>query len=150
MKEKHLYRSILWGISLFGVLCFIFANSLTPASASTEESRSFFTAFLSLFPHITHRIVRKIAHLAEYALLGAHLSFAPILLPMRARATYPLTLLFGAAVALLDEGIQYFVPGRGASFADVLLDFAGYLIGLLLMLAFFLILTKIRRGQRNA
>ena len=102
MKEKHLYRTLLWAVSVLGVLCFIFGNSLTPASESAEESRGVFSVLLSVFPFITHHIVRKLAHVAEYALLGVHLSFAPMLFSRR--ASVPLVLLFGVFVALADEG----------------------------------------------
>ena len=143
MKEKHLYRTLLWAVSVLGVLCFIFGNSLAPASESAEESRGVFSVLLSVFPFITHHIVRKLAHVAEYALLGVHLSFAPML--FHRRASVPLVLLFGVFVALADEGIQSFVPGRGASFSDVAIDSFGYFAALFLMLFFFFLVSQKRR-----
>lgn len=150
MEGKHLYRLLLWGTSTLGVLCFIFANSLTPAAASAEESRSVLDILLSFLPAITHHAVRKLAHLAEYALLGAHLSLAPILLPISSRVSYPIAFLFGCVVALLDEGIQHFVPGRGAALSDALIDYVGYLAALLLVFAAFLIFSKVRKGKLHA
>ena len=150
MKGKHLYRLVLWCASTFGVLCFIFANSLTPAAASSEESRSVLDLLLSFFPAITHRIVRKLAHLVEYALLGAHLALSPMLLPTSSRVSYPIAFLFGGVVALLDEGIQHFVPGRGASLSDALIDYVGYLSALLFVFLAFLIFSKIRKGKTHA
>ena len=55
-------------------------------------------------------------------------------------------LLFGTLVGVLDEGIQRFVPGRGASLADVALDSFGYLVGLVLVFA----LLRLRKERRHA
>ncbi|MBE6656315.1 MAG: hypothetical protein E7609_05565 [Ruminococcaceae bacterium] len=143
MKEKHLYRMLLWAVSVFGVLCFIFANSLAPASESDEESREFFSVLLSFFPSITHHIVRKLAHVTEYALLGVHASLAPILFSRR--VSIPFCLGFGVLVAVADEGIQSLVPGRGPSLSDVMIDSLGYFIALLLMFFFFCCLSQTRR-----
>ncbi len=56
-----------------------------------------------------------------------------------------ISLGFGFFIASLSEFIQYFVPGRGASFIDVLLDTCGYLLGILLCLLTYLIIYLIRR-----
>ena len=149
MEAKHRYRLWLWSASVLGVICFIFANSLTPAEVSAEESRSFLDAILALFPDITHHVVRKLAHVAEYALLGVHFALAPVLLPIPSRLANLLALLFGAVIALLDEGIQYFVPGRGASLGDAVIDYVGYLMALFLAFAFFFILSVMRRRKKN-
>lgn len=140
------YRSLLWSVSVLGVLCFIFANSLLPSSASAEESRSFLDLLSEIFPALTHHAVRKLAHLAEYALLGAHFALFPYVWRCRARVALPVMLLFGTLIALLDEGIQHFVPGRGASLTDVLIDSLGYLLALV----FVFFVAGIRRGHRNA
>ena len=150
MAGKGLYRALLWSASLLGVICFIFANSLTPRAESAAESRSFLDFFLSFLPSVTHHAVRKLAHLAEYALLGAHLAFLPLLFPLPLRKSIPLGLLFGLLIASLDEGIQYFVPGRGASARDVLLDFVGCLLALFSVLFLFFLISKVRRRKRNA
>ena len=150
MQKKHTYRCILWGVSVFGVLAFIFSNSLVPASESAEESQSFLNALASLFPGLTHHLLRKLAHYLEYALLGAHLFLAPILLPVKRRVSYAIVGVFGAAVALIDEGLQRFVPGRGASLTDALIDYFGYLTALFLMLVFFLFYAKMKARKANA
>ena len=143
--SKKTYRTLVWSMSVLGVLCFIYAHSLAPASTSSEESRSFLDFLLVAFPSITHHMVRKLAHFAEYALLGAHLAFAPYLFSHRMRGSFFAALAFGLPCALLDEGIQSFVPGRGASFADVLIDYSGYLCAFLLLFFLFLLLRKERK-----
>ncbi len=145
MSQKS-YRTLLWGVSALGVVCFIFANSLLSASASTGESYFFLELLRVIFPNITHHTVRKLAHFAEYALLGAHFAFLPYLWQGRARFAYLLTLSFGAVIAFLDEGIQRLVPDRGASLTDVLIDLLGYLFALVFV---FLLLFCIRKGKKN-
>lgn len=76
--------------------------------------------------------VRKTAHFSEYALLG-YLEYGLAVLwfkPGGKRIFLPavVVLLSGA----LDEFHQLFVPGRYASFWDILIDTAGGLTGMLL------------------
>lgn len=52
-------------------------------------------------------------------------------------------LSFGLMIAAITEIIQLNVPGRSGEFADVLIDFSGYLVGALIVgLILFLILRK--------
>ena len=65
--------------------------------------------------------LRKLAHAAEYAVLGA-------LLLRAVRREAPAAAL-GIAYALTDEIHQAFVPGRQGRPLDVLIDAAGVLLG---------------------
>ena len=68
-------------------------------------------------------VLRKLAHLAEYAVLGALL----------ARALPELAALWvGIGYAVGDEVHQHFVPGRHGSVLDVAIDASGVLAGILL------------------
>ena len=73
--------------------------------------------------------IRKLAHFAEYCLLGF---FLCIFFRTFDRVFW-LTLLFSLGVAVpyaaLDEWHQSFVPGRGPGVKDVLIDSAGALVG---------------------
>jgi VanZ family protein len=68
--------------------------------------------------------LRKLAHAAEYAVLGALL--------FRALRREPLAILAGSAYAVTDEIHQAFVSGRHASPLDWLIDTAGVVAGVLL------------------
>ena len=68
-------------------------------------------------------ILRKLAHSAEYAVLG--------LLLVRALAREVTAFAAGVAYAISDEIHQHFVPGRHASPLDVAIDAAGVLLGVL-------------------
>ncbi|MBA2462943.1 MAG: VanZ family protein [Actinobacteria bacterium] len=68
-------------------------------------------------------VLRKLAHTAEYALLGA-------LLLRALRAELP-AFLAGVAYAVSDELHQHFVPGRRGAPLDVLIDTIGVGLGIL-------------------
>ena len=78
--------------------------------------------------------VRKVAHFAEYALLGAECAGLTVLLARRVFSPYLWADLFAVLmVAVLDEFLQSFV-GRTSLVGDVLLDFSGALVGIALVL----------------
>ena len=76
-------------------------------------------------------IVRKAAHVSEYAVL-ALLSFravATTFWPERAAFAAAIILSCSASLAALDEFHQSFVPSRTASARDVVIDICGAAIG---------------------
>jgi VanZ family protein len=72
-------------------------------------------------------ILRKCAHVTEYAILG--------LLLVRAIGRETPAFLAGVAYAITDEFHQRFVAGRHASPIDVAIDSTGVLIGILVFTA---------------
>ena len=68
-------------------------------------------------------ILRKCAHLTEYAILGALLA--------RATRSPGLALLLGGLYAVTDEVHQTFVEGRVGAPLDVAIDTIGALVGVL-------------------
>jgi VanZ family protein len=68
-------------------------------------------------------ILRKIAHAAEYAILGALL--------LRALGNEAASLAAGIAYAISDEIHQHFVPGRNGAAVDVVIDAVGVAVGIL-------------------
>ena len=70
-------------------------------------------------------VLRKAAHLTEYAVLGALL--------VRALRSTPLALLAGSAYAATDEVHQIFVSGRQGSPLDWLIDTIGVAAGVLVL-----------------
>ncbi len=89
---------------------------------------------LSSVPHLGtglgfwDTVLRKTAHLSEYAVLGALL--------LRALQYEALALGAGILYAASDELHQHFVGGRHASPIDVLLDSAGVALGIYLLRRF--------------
>ncbi len=69
-------------------------------------------------------VLRKVAHLSEYAVLGALLQ--------RALARPRLAIVIGGLYAVSDEIHQHFVRGRHAAWYDVVIDTVGVTIGVIL------------------
>lgn len=67
-------------------------------------------------------VLRKLAHVAEYAVLGSLLA--------RAVGGWGVALALGAAYALSDEVHQSFVAGRRGAPLDVLIDSVGVALGI--------------------
>jgi VanZ family protein len=69
-------------------------------------------------------VLRKLAHAAEFAVLGALL--------LRAVGAERTAFALGVAYAISDELHQLFVPGRVGSVWDVLIDAVGVAVGIAL------------------
>ena len=90
-----------------------------------------------LFPHAAehtltsiHVLIRKAGHLTEYAILAwlAARAFRTSSRDFLRRHWFWVTLVLIIAYALSDEFHQSFVPSRGASIRDSLIDSAGGLL----------------------
>lgn len=145
---------------------FIWLHSAIPATGSSEESRvvgNLIRPFLELFlgqGNVTDHVVRKLAHFTEYTILGMLMGMNVKVLTAGIRSRIRLSgpdlffcwsygLLLAAAVALIDESIQLFSPGRSAQVTDVLLDTGGSTVGLLLCLFCVLFYDTMQASKRN-
>jgi VanZ family protein len=113
---------------------------------SSQRSSRLIGPFLRwLFPHLSEEaiglvvlIVRKCAHLAEYALL-AFLFWRALRKPVKSDSRpwswreAGISVLFVALYAISDEWHQHFIPGRDARLQDVLIDTTGGVLGLLFL-----------------
>ena len=140
----RLLKNHRWVILAIGWTLVIFAFSLQNGEDSLSLSLAIFKAIASIFPQLSDPsiqafavlAIRKMAHFTEYFILGA--------LYAKADPDTPLDLLeIGLFIPFLDEGLQGFVDGRGSSILDVMIDLAGYCLGLWLFGGF-----KQRRLQR--
>lgn len=111
-------------------LVFIWGNSLLPAAVSQTLSDNTRT-FLLGFDHaeLFSVLVRKCAHFLEFTALGMLLSWH---LRLNGKRTGH-ALRWGLLAACIDEGIQFFVPGRAPGLADVAIDFCGAAAGMVLL-----------------
>jgi VanZ family protein len=125
---KYWLPVLLW-------MVFIFIGSTDLMSA--EQTSRFIGPFLRWFaPDITDAtiasiqlVVRKGAHLAEYAILSALLLRA---LRQHLIAARSVAFVLAALFAVLDEFHQAFVPSRTGSPWDVMIDCIGALIGVVI------------------
>ena len=133
--ERNQKKIRLWVFVIICNIIFIWGNSLLPGSVSGAISK--FVSYV-IFRVILggdgvggtgHGLLRKVAHFTEFACLGV---FSCRLLFWIKK---PQWLALGVAflVACSDETIQRFVPDRGPSFKDVLIDCSGALTGMILL-----------------
>ena len=107
-------------------LLFIWMNSFLPSGPSSRVSgyvTRLITPLLEIIVgkgHVTEYLVRKLAHVAEYALYGFWLALLAKADGRKARTA----LLIGFLTAFLDETIQMFT-GRGPAVRDVWIDLIG-------------------------
>ena len=100
----------------------LFAETLTPIANKLGFHGNIWTL---------NRIVRKLAHLSEFTILGGVLY--TILRRYITYGTVIKTIGLGMLIACLDEFIQRFSPGRSSQFSDVVIDTIGVVIGILLV-----------------
>ena len=107
------------------------------------------------FPHISresveaiHLLVRKAGHLTEYAVLAllAARAFSASTHALLRIHWFLVSLVLVAGYALSDEYHQSFVPSRTASIYDSLIDIAGGLLALVLIVLW----QSRRKRRRNA
>ena len=140
-------------IAVIIMLGFIWGHSMASAEVSGKESVSVMnrlTAVLEFFVgkgNVTDHLVRKLAHFAEFAVLGF---FAMLLFLLNGRRTasdiYRCVLDILAA-AVVDETIQLFSPGRAGLVQDILLDTLGGSFGILMI--YFIALITVRARKRK-
>ena len=124
------FRPLIITFTLLSLL-FIWMNSFLPSGTSSRAS-SYFTKlaapFLELFfgkGNVTEHLVRKLAHLTEYAFYGLWLA-----LWMKTDCRKAINaLLAGFITGFFDETIQMFT-GRGPSIKDVWIDSIGIIAGI--------------------
>lgn len=133
MKRWILY--ILLGLIVF----FIWDNSMQNGGSSDGFSLLFAEIFAPIVNKLgfhgniwtLNRIVRKLAHLSEFTILGGVLY--TILRRYITYGTVIKTIGLGMLIASFDEFIQLFSPGRSSQISDVLIDTVGIIIGTLLV-----------------
>lgn len=119
-------RNIVRAICAVAVLA-VWVHSMLPPNASSAESgwvtNTLFNPIWNLLFHsdLTDGVVRKLAHIFEYAAVG-------LLLCLSTDGSTKRVLIGCLIIAFLDETIQIF-SGRGALIADVWIDLLGASIG---------------------
>lgn len=125
---------------LYIVLClivfFIWDNSLQNGGTSDGFSLIFaewiapIANKLGFYGNIwaLNRIIRKLAHLTEFTILGGVLYV--VLRRYIEYGTVVKTIGVGIVIASLDEFIQLFSLGRSSQLSDVLIDTVGIIIGI--------------------
>lgn len=136
-KTIYLVLAVLWA-------AVIFSFSARNADESTKDSRKagelICSIFVPGFSDMTEESqyemageidypVRKLAHAAEYAVLGMLLAGAVYGTGRKRYYNLIVPYIAGTLYAVTDELHQYFVPGRSCRLADIFMDSIGVLSG---------------------
>jgi len=140
MKKLVFHRKFWIAAAVLWTL-FIWSNSLQTAAESSHQSSGMLEllapllAWSGLPVELWHTVIRKLAHMMEFALLG--LLWARALRPMQNADSEIVcgrlgwVLVICLLTALADETIQLFVPGRSGEIRDMWIDFSGGVVGVL-------------------
>jgi len=131
-KNKIISRAVFTILTVL-LTAFIFGNSFADGDTSSGLSLlvtqwlNSVLEWMNIPLQLSHHLVRKLAHFAEYSLLGGLLTttlWSWRNKPWKFRLVW-LPIVIGVCMASLDEWLQTFVPDRYGSPYDVLLDLSG-------------------------
>ena len=135
---------------IIGILIniFIWTNSLMPSNLSSSQSGLIVNLIYPVFKNVFDvntftTVVRKLAHFTEFMFLA--IIFSYYFKSINIKNPYLITMIYGLIVAIIDETIQLFIPGRAGLIIDVLIDFSGVITGVLVVF----IISKIRLKHIN-
>lgn len=159
LKKKKIYTAVAV-LLLICLYIIIFCFSAAEGEESSALSRRVTEVILRFYYKITggagsgagnaaavwdsslEGIIRKLAHFMEYMCMGL-LSYSIVVLwykPLwKGRFLVLLQLVISAG---MDEFHQYFIPGRYASVKDVLIDTAGGIAGILVIVIWYKLKRK--------
>ncbi len=144
MKKRIVAVALLTAL-IAATTAFIWWQSLRPADNSNEISSGLKQWLINLLGPWVDTVmpadsIRKVAHFAEFALLGGE--WGALSRVCRRRWLWA----WGGLTAVADELLQFLSPGRAPTVTDVLLDWAGYAAGVALVLLIWRWLRRLRRS----
>lgn len=154
MKKNYHPEKYIFPLLLVLVTTIIFVLASSSGEASSSQSSIFINAIISILNfwkielisfqiEFLHIFVRKmIGHFALFGLDGifGYLTFDVWLNWVKMKKIL-ISILVGLVIASISELIQLFAPNRGPSIMDVLIDLAGFIVGV----GFVLLIQKIHQ-----
>ena len=154
-------KKTIFAVLLVLWMGFIFSMSCENAEESSNTSGQTIRVVLSAVPEFEKQpeevkvniieklqfIVRKSAHFIGYMILGI-LASGLILYYGNINKKYLLAFLICVIYAISDEIHQLFVPGRSGQVRDVLIDSAGSLLGIIIVMTFEKLLIKFNKKHK--
>lgn len=137
-KGRHFFVLLtVYCLLIVLTLAFIFGNSMMPIEESMEQSDKYVSSMKPILDpsgqlsyDIISPLIRKLAHVIEFAILGLELALLAFHISGGFRLRDSIYAAFGGLLcANTDEFIQSF-SDRGSMVADVFLDFGGVILGI--------------------
>ena len=140
MKRAQILLRILVMVMFFASVLFIWHNSMESAEVSAGRSGRVTEAVNGVLESmgreaVTEHFVRKMAHFSEYGLEGVLTVLLFVVYCLKPKKNMILSFLTGLFTAVVDESIQFFSAGRAPGVLDVCIDMAGFICGMLFMVA---------------
>lgn len=154
MREKNKTGIIIVSALLFLTLAFIWGNSILSAETSGKESQGIYNsvkpAMDAVFGEdvVTHGVFRKLAHGAEFFVLGTEMCLLFLFLGLFEEKRLFTILSCGLFAAVIDESIQV-LTSRGSAVTDVLIDFGGVAAATAIFYAAFKTVAVLRSRRKN-
>lgn len=145
-RKLNIIHLIVWGVIALGILVFIFSNSLKDGPESMKQSNVIVEIVEAIVdPNheleegLVSTVVRKAAHFTEFFMLGLSLRMMFIYVTrLTKKEIWVLPFFLCLLSAVTDEFIQSFT-GRTSAVGDVLIDFSGSSLAILIVTAIMLI-----------
>ncbi len=155
MKPSKKHRTVTFVFAGLTVLLtgFIFFNSLMPADVSDGESLTVleiintFLKSLGIPGEVSNFFVRKAAHFSEFALLAFLLAATMNSCGLKISKMAVPALFIALVVAVTDETIQIFTPGRASLVTDVIVDFSGSVAGFIFAVLIIFLINRHKNKQ---
>lgn len=148
-RRRHLAVSLSLIVLTAGFIWINSALSGADSSALSGRFREIFEAVLGFLrvpaaqSEFLLNYVRKVAHVVEYAVIGAEIGFLWVGLGKRFQGLWNAFSMV-LTISVLDETIQLFATARGPQITDVLLDTSSGLVGILCVYFLYGIVRSIR------
>ena len=143
-------KKIVYLIVTILVVMFIFYNSIQNGESSSNAS----TTVLNFINNIINSIglnfklegyfIRKLAHFVEFFTLGVFLMLTFEAFTNKIFSIIGFPMFLAIFIPVIDEYIQIYSDGRTSSVKDVLLDFFGAMIGIIIVSLCFVLNKKIK------
>lgn len=141
----------------------IFGFSNQDGETSGNLSRKVARKIIDFFPSIRGKseeaknkivediqpIVRKMAHFSIYTLVGMLMMVFMNTFSMKLKWKIYISAIVGAIYASSDEIHQSFIPDRTPAITDVIIDTAGVMIGIFIVILIVMIATKREKKRGN-
>lgn len=159
--KKVVICIILWSLVIgwMGIIFYFSHQTSTVSSALSKDLAKDVYESVDLTPErfehkpdewlIAHYkiLVRKVAHLVQFFVLGILLTLA---LSMHISSINKVTVYsftISALYAIGDEIHQSFIPGRGAKTGDVIIDLVGILLGCMLIWCTVKLISRFKKAK---
>ena len=148
-----MYKRVLPWLPAVIALCLIFYLTLQSPQETTELSGTFHRWLLSLFPKgkapdwlKDEHLIRSMAHIPEYFILGCCFYFGFRSLPYSKTKVCLSTIAVSGGIGLADEVLKACLPTRHFEARDFGLDLVGAVLAVIFMMA---VITTLQNRKTN-